>query len=626
MDDEDTDETNGFLRNAAKESLVGLLDSMCSDSEARLRSETRQIDKFEMVAVTASQDAQIDIKKAVKKYQRSSADKKYVAAEVRSPSACWRSLEYLVRTVLDFDINPKPGFAQPCYSASFFDIYSFLRDRLRAVRVDLHVQNLITDPIFIKVHEYCLRFELLSLFLLWGRDFGGPDTSRRFDLHLSLTALSQTIDPLTNAYSSCSDPTLLSSQPEITKYILLLSLTSRNGAKTFKGHYLGLSERVRNTSEVRFAFDAVMDFYSENHAAFLSKFSQANFLTSCSMLPVINTARTRLLWTMVRTNRPFFMRMDSSKPGPSPPPRPEKVNLALLSRLIAYKTDDECKSFLQFNGLDVTSHNSFCCIPPRQLTKDPITWWTSSNEWRQKTLDQRPFQEFAWEPSLEVAFHKRLGEDASHNVSSDYPKSIESVISEKYTQLIARASRYQIVSGSPENFENLEKEPQTVSLKKDSGSVTILPPPPPKPVRPSVPLQPLIFSDPPPPTPQDVLKRSRESPEKISPPPTAPLSGAMSLSNSETKPPPKRRVPVPAPTVLSGFDILAQQLSDIVISGPSLVVAAPETAQNDAREVEIGVQRSKFVALKCIRAWRTFTDARSKWKVLFGDKKPHKLN
>jgi len=592
------------MEDDAAQPLVGELDALCSSEEIRLRTETRQIDKFELPPAMA-----------LKKYQRSSADKKYLASEVRSASACWRSVEYLISTVLDFDLAAphKPaGFSPSCASASFFDIYSFMRDRLRAVRVDLHVQNLLSDPIFVKVHEICLRFELLALFLLWGTNFG-ESQDRKFDLHLSLTALSQTIDPLTNAYLVAASENI----EEITKYVLLLSLTSRGGAKTFKGHYLSQSKQVRESAPVRFAFDTVMHYFSEDYSCFLKNFARADFLAACAMLPVVNTARTRLLWTIVRTNRPFFFRKDSATL--LPPPRPEKIPLTHLADLLAFGTDlDACTQFLAFHGLPVTADN-VCWLPPRQLTKNPVTWWTSSAEWREKTNDVRVFPEFHWEHALEEAFHKRLGEDVGDSAppsSCEFEKRIESTLVQKYINL--SLSRAQIVSGSATPLARVEAPlaPAPVS--------PVLPPPPPKPARPPVPLQPLIIA-PNPPAAQEPLKRFRESPEKTASTPSPPPTN-MSLANTEVKPPQKRRVPVHVPAVQSGFDILADVLGDLVISGPPAMLPPIPEPQDTAREDEMEILRTRFVALKCFRAWSSYSREKTRWRQLLGDKSPLKLN
>merc|ERR1719478_965793 len=108
-------------------------------------------------------------------------------------------MEYLMTEVLDFDILPKPEFA--IKEIPYIEVYSFLRDRTRAVRVDLHLQQprSTTQRTFIETHEVCLRFEILSMFLLRSTCGANPE---KYDEKLGMKAISQTIEPLLNAYKA----------------------------------------------------------------------------------------------------------------------------------------------------------------------------------------------------------------------------------------------------------------------------------------------------------------------------------------------------------------------------------------------------------------------------------------
>ena len=634
--------------------LAGELTTMCSLDEARLRMETRQVDKFELSAAPGV--VQIDPSKAVKKYQRSSADKRYLAHEVRTVPACKHSLEYLLDQVLDFESHPKPGFAAACYSANYYDIYSFLRDRLRAVRVDLHVQNAILDPVFIDVHEACLRFELLSLYLLWGRDFGGSE-DRKFDLHLSLTALSQTIDPLTNAYAKRREsrtitPLELEREAEITAYIILLSLTSRGGSKTFKGHVLKQPDEIRRHKLVGEAYRIATDFYSMNCAMVLHAFADSStaFLTACAMLPVVPLVRTRLLWRLVRTNRPFFVRRDPAA-GPMPPPRPERIEAAHMWDLLGFKTTEECVAFVKFCGLDFA--DGAILVPPRQLTRNPVTWWTDSREWRTKASDNRDFTDYHWPEQLLEAFHLRIGEDAGDDAPPercDYPRRIESVLVDKYVATVKVMNRKGIVTGS--------SVPPTPELKKVVPEPFLVPPTKlaqsyptfgnaffaasPKPERPIVPLQPLTIET-------KLLtpdmvheKRPRDSPEKPALIDTKPapkkLQPDVPTQPEVVKAPvaPIVVVPVkPLPCLENSFDLLAAEFNQIVISAaPAAAFVGSEfnkpieTDEDEVKEAQMARMRTKFVALKCVRAWKGVSEESLRWKWLAGSSKraPTRLN
>merc|ERR1719456_1730309 len=111
-------------------------------------------------------------------------------------------MEFLMTEILDFDKNPKPTFAVP--SLPYIEVYSYLRDRTRSCRVDLHLQQprSTAQRKFIETHECCLRFEMLSLFLLQGESGGSTE---KYDEKLGLKAISQTIEPLLNAYQAVRD-------------------------------------------------------------------------------------------------------------------------------------------------------------------------------------------------------------------------------------------------------------------------------------------------------------------------------------------------------------------------------------------------------------------------------------
>ncbi|CAE7233178.1 unnamed protein product [Symbiodinium natans] len=104
--------------------------------------------------------------------------------------------------ILDFDSNPKPGFA--VQAIPYIEVYSYLRDRTRSIRVDLHLQQprSTTQQVFVETHECCLRFEMLSLYLLLGRGQNQEKATEKYDTKLGLKAISQTIEPLLNSYQA----------------------------------------------------------------------------------------------------------------------------------------------------------------------------------------------------------------------------------------------------------------------------------------------------------------------------------------------------------------------------------------------------------------------------------------
>lgn len=111
---------------------------------------------------------------------------------------------FLMENVLEADLRSKSTPSNSPFAIteiSFAQVYSYLHDRCRAVRVDLHLQQPWSSQTeaFVTCHEYCLRFEVLSRFLCRAKD-AFPSDER-----LALQAISQTIDPLLAAYRDARD-------------------------------------------------------------------------------------------------------------------------------------------------------------------------------------------------------------------------------------------------------------------------------------------------------------------------------------------------------------------------------------------------------------------------------------
>jgi SAC3/GANP family len=280
---------NASFIEEATESIKPELTSMCSAEEVEMRSQTKQIDKFE---ASLSSLSVLDPQKAVKKYQRSSADKKYLGIEIRTLLACKQTVQYLMQNILDFDINPKPGnFNSAICSGQcdYFDVYSFLRDRLRAVRVDLQVQNSSNQPDFIYLHEVCLHFELLSLYLLPSQTPRSSQNDKKFELQLSLNSVSQTIDPLLNAYKTQN----IHGDVNIHKYILLLSLAGQND-KTFVSHIKRIP--FKYLSDLQWTLKICACFFNRRFAEVLKMWEACNdFLCCCALIPILDICRVNLL-------------------------------------------------------------------------------------------------------------------------------------------------------------------------------------------------------------------------------------------------------------------------------------------------------------------------------------------
>jgi hypothetical protein len=337
--------------------LVGALSEMCSREEAREREMTRQLDKFEWKKGTDPRNPEVNLALATKKYQRSSADKAYRSQDVRTLEACWRTMEYLMREILDFDKNPKPQYA--VQGVPYIEVYSYLRDRTRSCRVDMHLQQprSTAQRTFVETHECCLRFEMLSIYLLQGEQGGSTE---KYDEKLGLKAISQTIEPLLNSYQAVRDKLLAKSilaeamgdlalgdddgdqeyvspfEPSMHRYIVLLLMAF--SPEELLTHLAKLSREILSHPLVSFATQAFAAFQTDDYGRFLRFYKTADFLTALAMSGLADLARLRALWLLVRTYCQ---------------PVGDKLTLERIRNILAFASDAHAKSFLAFHGVKV---------------------------------------------------------------------------------------------------------------------------------------------------------------------------------------------------------------------------------------------------------------------------------
>ncbi|CAE7239216.1 unnamed protein product [Symbiodinium sp. KB8] len=387
------------------------------DQPAREREMTRQLDKFEWKKGT------VDLKLATKKYQRSSADKAYRSQDVRSLDACWKTMEYLMTEILDFDSNPKPGFAVQAIPY----IEAVLRQRQevestgRLRPVDLHLQQprSTTQRVFVETHERpgyvhcwedfpsldemskafqgsalfcgvnsdskpgifpfvwslvfhrheqkeqegqvpmpprcCLRFEMLSLYLLLGRGQNQEKATEKYDTKLGLKAISQTIEPLLNAYQALHEKQVAKSilaeamggfgladedddedyyspyEMAARRYIVLLLMSF--APDELSSHLSKMSRELLMHPLVSFATQVYAAFHTEDYARFLRLYRETDFLSAVAMSGVAD-----LVLHSVRTY---------------PQQVGDRISLAKLKNILAFVSDDHAKTFLAFHGLQI---------------------------------------------------------------------------------------------------------------------------------------------------------------------------------------------------------------------------------------------------------------------------------
>eukprot|EP00435_Cladocopium_sp_Y103_P044663 s1168_g12.t1 len=347
----------------------GLLQAKCSVEEATIRQEQRLLDPLEMRRGCDLRNPEVDFSLATKKYQRSSAGKTFEPSEVRSPETCLETMTFLMDSVLEADLHSEAFAITP----SFMQIYSYLHDRCRAVRVDLHLQQPWSSQTaaFVTCHEYSLRFEVLSRFLFAkdaknssGGYSSGNDGS--YDEHLGLQAISQTIDPLLAAYRDArlaGEP--FETEAEIQRLVILLLLvTSPN---LLPSHLAAMDRELLRDPLILGAVNACADFLSDDYARFLRYVASEGHLVACVLTDLADLARLRLLWLRARA----YPKAVGDRWPLKPLAKLLSCDMEVLQWLLTtYDVDlDDERLEAVLPRKDAWANHPLCCELPREIRK-----------------------------------------------------------------------------------------------------------------------------------------------------------------------------------------------------------------------------------------------------------------
>lgn len=274
----------------------GALRVKCSEEEALRRQQQRLLDPLEMRKGCDLRQPEVDFSLATKKYQRSSAGKTFEPSEVRSPETCLETMTFLMDIVLEADLHNEAFAITP----SFMQIYSYLHDRCRAVRVDLHLQQPWSSETkaFVTCHEYSLRFEILSRFL-FAKDAKIGSGGCGYDEHLGLQAISQCLDPLLAAYRDArARGEVVETEVEIQALVILLLLAT--SPDLLPSHLAAMDRELLRSPRILGAVDACAHFLGDDYAGFLRYVAEASHLELCILADLADLARRRLLWLRAR--------------------------------------------------------------------------------------------------------------------------------------------------------------------------------------------------------------------------------------------------------------------------------------------------------------------------------------
>ncbi|XP_067824682.1 SAC3 domain-containing protein 1 [Heptranchias perlo] len=244
---------------------VGTCTGMCPDRERDERQRQKRLHRFEILAGQPAADP----RRTVKEYSRPAAGKEAPRlSELRPARVLLQTVHYLIDEIVGGNVGP------------WAEVYDYVFDRLRSVRQDMTIQQ-IDGQITVTILEKSLRFLLCASYFLCDEQI------RVFDVKMSDVHVQECFSWLLGSYPTGE----YENEAEFQALAVLYNL----GSVKAHHHALLLPEHIRNTPDMRLAFDINRDFAEGNYVRCLRAMRRLPFLHSCAIHRHIGTVRQRLL-------------------------------------------------------------------------------------------------------------------------------------------------------------------------------------------------------------------------------------------------------------------------------------------------------------------------------------------
>ncbi|XP_031494761.1 SAC3 family protein B isoform X3 [Nymphaea colorata] len=266
--DSDAMDTASIWNSESNGTIVGLCPDMCPESEREERERKGDLDRCERMDGERNQTNKW---LAVKKYNRTAERE---AQLIRPLPVLQKTVNYLLNLI-----------NQP-YDDKFLNIYNFLWDRMRAIRMDLRMQHIFNSDA-ITMHEQMIRLHIIAMheFCEYSK---GEGFSEGFDAHLNIEQMNKTSVELFQMYDDHRKKgVVFPTEREFRGYYALLKLDKHPGYKVEPAelsHDLAkMTPEMRKTPEVLFARDVARACRSGNFIAFFRHARKATYLQACLM-------------------------------------------------------------------------------------------------------------------------------------------------------------------------------------------------------------------------------------------------------------------------------------------------------------------------------------------------------
>ncbi|XP_020590936.1 SAC3 family protein B isoform X2 [Phalaenopsis equestris] len=252
----------------SSKAVIGLCPEMCPDLERDERERKGDLDQYERLNGDRNRTNKF---LAVKKYNRMAERE---AELIRPLSVLQKTVDYLL-SLLD----------QP-YDGSFLNIYNFLWDRMRAVRMDLRMQHIFNEDAILML-EQMIRLHVIAMHELCEFEKGEGFTEG-FDAHLNIEQMNKASVELFQLYDDHRKRgKSFASEKEFRGYYALLKLDKHPGYKVepveLSLDLAKMTPEIRSTKEILFARDVASACRIGNYIAFFRLARKATYLQSCLM-------------------------------------------------------------------------------------------------------------------------------------------------------------------------------------------------------------------------------------------------------------------------------------------------------------------------------------------------------
>ncbi|KAK8946568.1 hypothetical protein KSP39_PZI007338 [Platanthera zijinensis] len=261
----------GSFDHEGSESLkavIGLCPNMCPDLERDERERKGDLDKYERLNGDRNQTNKF---LAVKKYNRMAECE---AELIRPMPVLQKTVDYLL-SLLD----------QP-YDGNFINIYNFLWDRMRAVRMDLRMQHIFNEDAILML-EQMIRLHIIAMHELC--EFKkGEGFTEGFDAHLNIEQMNKTSVELFQLYDDHRKfGKNIASEKEFRGYYALFKLDKHPGYKVEPAELsldlAKMTPEIRSTPEILFARVVARACRIGNYIGFFRLARKSTYLQACLM-------------------------------------------------------------------------------------------------------------------------------------------------------------------------------------------------------------------------------------------------------------------------------------------------------------------------------------------------------